>query len=65
MNDFEEILSVEIEKMNWQGIDPSHYAVAAFFDLKRYSGLDKDRLGISTEQYGFSNNVHGKFGPPK
>ena len=26
--------------------------------------LDKDFLGMPTEQYGFSNNARGRFGPP-
>jgi len=40
------------------------YSIKAFHDENGNSRLDKDILGIPTEQYGFSNNVRGRFGPP-
>lgn len=57
----------ESEPAKWvvEGIAPGSYAVAAFVDLNGNSKLDKNRLGIPTERYGFSNNARGRFGPPK
>jgi uncharacterized protein (DUF2141 family) len=40
------------------------YSIKAFHDENGNSRLDKDVLGIPTEQYGFSNNARGRFGPP-
>lgn len=40
------------------------FAVAAFHDENGNGVLDRNRLGIPTERYGFSNNARGSFGPP-
>jgi len=40
------------------------YAVKVFQDKNKNEELDADILGIPTENYGFSNNATGWFGPP-
>jgi uncharacterized protein (DUF2141 family) len=40
------------------------YAVAAYVDINRNGRQDKNFLGIPEEEYGFSNDVRGMFGPP-
>jgi uncharacterized protein (DUF2141 family) len=40
------------------------YAVKVFHDENKNGELDTDFLGIPDEDYGFSNNVSGWFGPP-
>ena len=39
------------------------YAVAVFHDENKDGRLDRNALGMPTEQYGFSNNARGVFGP--
>jgi uncharacterized protein (DUF2141 family) len=45
-------------------IQPGNYAVAIFHDVNQNGKLDKNIFGIPTEDYGFSNNARGSFGPP-
>lgn len=40
------------------------YAVKAFHDENNNNEFDTNFLGIPKEDYGFSNNVKGLFGPP-
>jgi uncharacterized protein (DUF2141 family) len=40
------------------------YAVKVFHDENRNGKIDTNFLGIPTEDYGFSNNASGWFGPP-
>ena len=40
------------------------YAFAVFHDANSNDKLDKNLLGIPTEDYAFSNNALGKMGPP-
>ncbi len=40
------------------------YAVGYYVDANENEKLDTNFLGIPKEEYGFSNNVRGKFGPP-
>lgn len=40
------------------------YAVAAYVDNNRNGKQDKNFLGVPKEDYGFSNDARGKFGPP-
>ena len=40
------------------------YAVGVFHDLNANNRLDTNLFGIPTEQFGFSNNAVGRFGPP-
>jgi uncharacterized protein (DUF2141 family) len=41
-----------------------YYAVKAFHDENNNNNLDTNILGIPIEDYGFSNNASGIFGPP-
>jgi uncharacterized protein (DUF2141 family) len=41
-----------------------YYAVKAFHDVNNNNDLDTNILGIPVEDYGFSNNASGIFGPP-
>ena len=40
------------------------YAVRVFHDENKNEIIDTNILGIPTEDYGYSNNVSGWFGPP-
>lgn len=40
------------------------YAIGIFVDVNKNNEMDKNFLGIPQEQYGFSNNAKGTFGPP-
>ena len=40
------------------------YAISLFIDSNDNKKLDKNLIGIPTEQYGFSNNTMGFFGKP-
>ncbi len=41
-----------------------YYAVKAFHDENNNNDLDTNFLGIPIEDFGFSNNASGIFGPP-
>lgn len=41
------------------------YAIKCYHDENGNKRLDKNYFGMPTEQYGFSNNARGSFGPPK
>lgn len=41
-----------------------YYAVKAFHDENNNNDLDTNLFGIPIEDYGFSNNASGIFGPP-
>lgn len=49
----------------FENISAGKYAVGAFHDENKDLKLDRNKLGIPTEKYGFSNNVFETFGPPK
>jgi uncharacterized protein (DUF2141 family) len=40
------------------------YAVAVYHDANGNGKMDKNMMGIPTEDYAFSNNAIGNFGPP-
>jgi uncharacterized protein (DUF2141 family) len=44
-------------------VPPGKYSIAAFHDENANGDLD-GVLRIPRERYGFSNNAHGRFGPP-
>ena len=48
----------------FNNVKPGTYAVAAIHDENKNDKLEKNIFGVPTEQYGFSRNVYGKFGPP-
>lgn len=43
---------------------PGRYAVAVFHDENGNGEFDQGLFGIPLEQYGFSNDARGFFGPP-
>jgi len=45
-------------------LPPGDYAVIVFHDVNENGKMDKNLLGIPTEDYAFSNNAMGKMGPP-
>ena len=45
-------------------IPAGNYAIGIFIDTNANEALDRNFLQIPTEQYGFSNNAKGRFGPP-
>lgn len=47
----------------FKNIKPGKYAVRFFHDENMNGELDKDKLGIPVEGYGFSNNAYGMSGP--
>ena len=40
------------------------YAIGIFVDANYNNEMDKNFFGVPKEQYGFSNNAKGSFGPP-
>lgn len=40
------------------------YAIGLFVDTNDNNKLDRNFFGIPKEQYGFSNDAKGSFGPP-
>ncbi len=40
------------------------YALVVYHDVNQNGKMDKNMLGIPTEDYAFSNNAMGKMGPP-
>ena len=61
------VLDVEGQEVNWEieGVLQGHYAIATFHDENQNGENDLNFLGIPKEDYGFSNDARGKFGPPK
>ncbi|MBC8375115.1 MAG: DUF2141 domain-containing protein [FCB group bacterium] len=49
----------------FENIPIGTYAIAVFQDLNGDDKLNRDGYGRPTEPYAFSNNVFGRFGPPK
>jgi uncharacterized protein (DUF2141 family) len=49
----------------FENIPFGEYAIKVFHDRDNDNKLNKNFLGAPTEDYGFSNNVRGTFGPPK
>lgn len=54
------------EATAWVPIDslPESFAMAVFHDENENGELDRNRLKIPTERYGFSNDARGVIGPP-
>ncbi|MBU0622792.1 MAG: DUF2141 domain-containing protein [Gammaproteobacteria bacterium] len=45
-------------------LPPGKYAVAVYVDNNRNGRQDKNFMGVPKEDYGFSNDARGMFGPP-
>lgn len=54
------------ETLEWRvdDLSPGEYTAVVFQDLDGDRVLDKGRLGIPKEPYGFSNDARSTFGPP-
>ncbi|GIV46210.1 MAG: hypothetical protein KatS3mg036_1028 [Ignavibacterium sp.] len=48
----------------FDNLPAGNYAVKAFHDENNNDDFDTNFLGIPKEDYGFSNNARGLFGPP-
>ncbi len=48
-----------------KNLPSGEYAISLFHDVNSNNVLDKNMFGIPSEDYGFSNNAKGTFGPPK
>ncbi|SHH00035.1 DUF2141 domain-containing protein [Massilia sp. CF038] len=47
------------------GLPEGEIAFAIYHDANSNGQMDKNPMGIPTEDYAFSNNAMGKMGPPK
>ncbi|MEO1023251.1 MAG: DUF2141 domain-containing protein [Bacteroidota bacterium] len=59
------VVAVDSNTVSWTVPDLpfGKYAIAVYHDKNTNGKLDTNLLGIPKEQYGFSNNARGKFGP--
>lgn len=59
------VLPVVDETIEWKipELPFGEYAIAVYHDENTNGKLDTNMLGIPKENYGFSNNVRGRFGP--
>ncbi len=59
------VLPVNDNVLEWQVPDLpfGEYAIAVYHDKNKNGKLDTNLLGIPKENYGFSNNARGRFGP--
>jgi uncharacterized protein (DUF2141 family) len=48
----------------FEDLPEGEYAIKAFHDEDANDDLNTNLLGIPVEDYGFSNNARGMFGPP-
>lgn len=48
----------------FENLKPGKYAISVLHDANKNEDLDKNKLGIPKEGFGFSNNVIGAMGPP-
>ena len=48
----------------FENLKPGRYAISVLHDANKNEDLDKNKLGIPKEGFGFSNNVIGAMGPP-
>jgi len=52
-------------KIMFKDLPEGEYAFAVYHDANGNGQMDKNMIGIPTEDYAFSNNAMGKMGPPK
>lgn len=60
------IIPIENKKaeISFSNLSENSYAIAVFHDKNKNGKLDKNMLGIPTENYGFSNNARETFSAP-
>ena len=51
-------------KVVFKDLPEGEYAFAVYHDANANGKMDKNMMGIPTEDYAFSNNAMGKMGPP-
>lgn len=56
--------SVAGNKVVFKDLPEGDYAFAVYHDANSNGKMDKNALGIPTEDYAFSNEALGKMGPP-
>ena len=49
----------------FENLKPGKYAVSVIHDANKNKDLDKNKLGIPKEGFGFSNNAMGSMGPTR
>ncbi len=59
------VLPVDSTVVEWSvdALPYGEYAIAIYHDKNTNGKLDTNLLGIPKEDYGFSNNARGRFGP--
>lgn len=59
------VIPVDSLFIEWsvEGLPFGDYAIAVYHDKNENGKLDANFLGIPKEDYGFSNNARGRFGP--
>ena len=57
-------VTADAVRIDVPGLRPGSYAVAVFHDENGNGEFDQGLFGIPLEQYGFSNDARGFFGPP-
>lgn len=59
------VIPVDSLSIEWsvEGLPFGEYAIAVYHDKNENGKLDANFLGIPKEDYGFSNNARGRFGP--
>lgn len=56
--------SDSVSSVTFKNLPMGMYSVSIFHDENGNGVLDKNKLGIPTEKFGFSNNKPSMFGPP-
>jgi len=59
-------VAIQEKQVRWDfdNLPPGEYAISVFHDENNNGDLDNNVLRIPTEDYGFSNDARGTFGPP-
>ena len=59
------VLPVDSTTITWkeESLPFGDYAIAVYHDKNTNGKIDTNLLGIPKENYGFSNNARGRFGP--
>ncbi len=52
-------------KVVFENLRAGEYAISIIHDENNNKDLDRNRLGLPKEGYGFGNNAKSRFGPPK
>jgi uncharacterized protein (DUF2141 family) len=55
----------ELREIRLENIPHGTYSLAIVHDENENMKLDTNLFGVPREGYGFSNNVRGRFGPPR